>query len=118
MRVVQGRGAGSEGKDVFDLENSCGWGRKGLSQGALSRMGWGFWKETLQAARQVLCRAVRPLSIEPSGGSLPGQPLIELNVVAVLVEVFVEEDPLLRIGPVRWSSGTWTTTPVALVVRQ
>jgi hypothetical protein len=44
--------------------------------------------------------------------------LIELDLVAVLIEVFVEEDPLLRIDPVRWSSGTWMTTPIALVVRE
>jgi hypothetical protein len=30
--------------------------------------------------------------------------LIELDVVAVLIEVFVEEDPLLRIDPVGWSA--------------
>jgi hypothetical protein len=54
----------------------------------------------------------------PSGGSLPGDPLIELDVVAVLIEVFVQEDLLIRVDPVRWSSGTWTTTPIALVVRE
>jgi hypothetical protein len=28
---ASGLSAGSKGKDVIDLENSCGWGRKGLS---------------------------------------------------------------------------------------
>ena len=40
----------------------------------------------------------------PSGGSLPGQPLIELNPVVILIEVFVEEDLLISVDPVRWSA--------------
>jgi len=31
--------------------------------------------------------------------------LIELNLVAVLIEVFVQEDLLISIDPVRWSAG-------------
>ena len=38
----------------------------------------------------------------PLRGSLPGHPLIELNLVAVLIEVFIEEDLLLRIDPLGW----------------
>ena len=64
----------------------------------------GYWNGTLHATRQGLCRAVKPLSIRAVRGSLPGQPLIELDLVAVLIEVFVEEDPLLRIDPVGWSA--------------
>jgi hypothetical protein len=41
----------------------------------------------------------------PLGGLLPGYPLIQLSLVAVLIEVFVEEDLLISVDPVRWSSG-------------
>jgi hypothetical protein len=41
----------------------------------------------------------------PSEGSLPGCPLIELNLVAVLIEVFVQQELLISVDPVRWSAG-------------
>jgi hypothetical protein len=50
----------------------------------------------------VLRRAVKPLGIRAVRGSLPGQPLIELNPVAILIEVFVQEDLLISVDPVRW----------------